>query len=97
MERHAVRSPLFAAAALALAAAGANAAVINLSGPYTADYDYTATEDTTVNNADSETVANYMKEKGLSVEWIARSGIHYWNFWQECLPKALKKAGESFK
>ena len=55
------------------------------------------TEDTTVNNADSETVANYMKEKGLSVEWIARSGIHYWNFWQECLPNALKKAGESFK
>jgi len=55
------------------------------------------TEDTTVNNADSEKVANYMKEKGLSCEWIARSGVHYWNFWQECLPKALKKAGESFK
>ena len=55
------------------------------------------TEDTTVNNADSEKVANYMKEKGLTCEWIARSGIHYWNFWQECLPKALKKAGESFK
>ena len=53
-------------------------------------------EDTTVNNADAETVANYMKEKGLTCEWIARSGIHYWNFWQECLPKALKKAGESF-
>ena len=55
------------------------------------------TEDTTVNNADSETVANYMKEQGMTCEWIARSGIHYWNFWQECLPKALKKAGESFK
>ena len=55
------------------------------------------TEDTTVNNADAETVANYMKEKGLACEWIARSGIHYWNFWQECLPKALNKAGESFK
>ncbi len=54
------------------------------------------TEDTTVNNADAETVANYMKEKGLTCEWIARSGIHYWNFWQECLPKALKKAGETF-
>ena len=54
------------------------------------------TEDTTVNNADSEKVANYMKEQGLTCEWIARSGIHYWNFWQECLPKALKKAGESF-
>ena len=54
------------------------------------------TEDTTVNNADSEQVANYMKEQGMNCEWIARSGIHYWNFWQECLPKALKKAGESF-
>ena len=54
------------------------------------------TEDTTVNNADSEKLANYMKEKGLTCEWIARTGIHYWNFWQECLPKALKKAGESF-
>lgn len=29
-------------------------------------------------------------------EWIARDGIHYWDFWQQCLPKALKKAGESF-
>lgn len=54
------------------------------------------TEDTTVNNADSEKLANYMKAKGLTCEWIARAGIHYWNFWQECLPKALKKAGESF-
>ena len=54
------------------------------------------TEDTTVNNADSEKLANYMKEKGLACEWIARPGVHYWNFWQECLPKALKKAGESF-
>jgi len=55
------------------------------------------TEDTTVNNADAEKVADYMKEKGLAAEWIARPGIHYWNFWQECLPKAFKKAGESFK
>ena len=54
------------------------------------------TEDTTVSNADAEKVANYMKENGLTCEWIARNGIHYWNFWQECLPKALKKAGESF-
>ena len=55
------------------------------------------TEDTTVSNADAETVADYMKDNGITCEWIARSGIHYWNFWQECLPKALKKAGESFK
>lgn len=55
------------------------------------------TEDTTVNNADAESVADYMVEQGLTCEWIARAGIHYWNFWQECLPKALQKAGESFK
>lgn len=55
------------------------------------------TEDTTVNNADAESMADYMVEQGLTCEWIARAGIHYWNFWQECLPKALNKAGESFK
>ena len=55
------------------------------------------TEDTTVNNADAQTVADYMKTQGMTIEWIARSGIHYWNFWQECLPKTLKKVGESFK
>ena len=54
-------------------------------------------QDTTVNNAESKELADYLKQKGLKVEWIARDGIHYWNFWQECLPKALVKAGESFK
>ena len=38
-----------------------------------------------------------MKEKGYVIEYITRPGIHYWNFWQECLPKALQKIGESFK
>ena len=38
-----------------------------------------------------------MSEQGINVEFIARDGIHYWNFRQECLPKALAKAGESFK
>ena len=55
------------------------------------------TEDTTVSNADAQQVADYMKSQGLTCEWIARSGIHYWNFWQECLPKTLSKVGESFK
>ena len=54
------------------------------------------TEDTTVNNAESEALANYMKDNGLQCEWIARAGIHYWTFWQECLPKALQKVGETF-
>ena len=55
------------------------------------------TEDTTVNTAAAEKVSDYMKASGLNAEWIARPGIHYWNFWQECLPKALNKAGESFQ
>ncbi len=55
------------------------------------------TEDTTVDNNAAKTVADYMNGQGMTCEWIARTGIHYWNFWQECLPKALKKAGESFK
>lgn len=54
-------------------------------------------QDTTVDNSAAKDLADYMKGKGLSVEFIARDGIHYWNFWQECLPKALKKAGDSFK
>ena len=54
-------------------------------------------QDTTVDNAASKSLADYMKAQGLSVEWISRAGIHYWQFWQECLPKALQKAGESFK
>ena len=53
-------------------------------------------QDTTVNNAQTKELADYMAEKGLTVEYIARDGIHYWDFWQQCLPKALAKAGESF-
>lgn len=53
-------------------------------------------QDTTVNNGETMNLADYMKEQGLTVEYIARDGIHYWDFWQECLPKALKKVGESF-
>ena len=54
-------------------------------------------QDTTVDNNASRELAEYMTEKGLTCEFIARDGIHYWDFWQECLPKALKKVGESFK
>ena len=54
-------------------------------------------QDTTVDNSATKSLADYMKEKGIKVEYIARDGIHYWDFWQECLPKALQRAGESFK
>lgn len=55
------------------------------------------TGDVTVSNTDSEVLATYMKEHGLTCEWIARAGTHDWKFWQECLPKTLKRVGESFK
>lgn len=54
-------------------------------------------QDTTVDNTQAKALADCMQENGLSCEWIARDGIHYWNFWQECLPKALEKVGASFK
>lgn len=54
-------------------------------------------QDTTVDNDRAKDLADYMKDRGLKVEYIARDGVHYWNFWQECLPKALQKVGESFK
>ena len=54
-------------------------------------------QDATVNNTDTEKFADYMSSQGLQVEWIARDGGHTWDFWRVCLPKALQKAGESFK
>jgi len=54
-------------------------------------------QDTTVNNNDSRELAEYMNANGVECEFIARDGIHYWDFWMECLPKALAKVGESFK
>lgn len=55
------------------------------------------TEDYTVNNADSKALYNKMNQAGITCEYISRPGTHYWDFWQVCLPKALQKAGESFK
>ena len=34
---------------------------------------------------------------GIKHEYIARTGVHDWNFWQECLPKVLKRCGESYR
>ncbi len=59
--------------------------------------------DVTVNkNAESKILYNYMKSKGLTCEWDEWTtgngwNDHVWDFWQICLPKALKKAGASFK
>ena len=58
-------------------------------------------QDTTVHTETEENevkrCADYMSSQGLSVNYIARDGGHTWTFWRECLPKALEKAGESFK
>lgn len=53
-------------------------------------------QDTTVSNADAAALSDAINEVA-HCEFIARDGYHFWNFWQECLPKALKKVGESFK
>lgn len=54
-------------------------------------------QDTTVGNDETKRCADYMASQGISVEYIARDGGHTWDFWRVCLPKALEKAGASFK
>lgn len=54
-------------------------------------------QDTTVGNDETKRCADYMASQGITVEYIARDGGHTWDFWRACLPKALQKAGESFK
>ena len=54
-------------------------------------------QDTTVGNDETKRCADYMTSQGITVEYIARDGGHTWDFWRACLPKALQKAGESFK
>ena len=53
--------------------------------------------DIVVNNADAKQLAQDLTAAGLSCELIERVGEHDWPFWKACLPKALQKAGESFK
>ena len=56
-------------------------------------------QDTTVGtdkeDNEAKRSADYMTSQGLEVEYVARDGGHTWDFWRACLPKALKKAGES--
>jgi enterochelin esterase-like enzyme len=58
-------------------------------------------QDTTVHTEtednEARRCADYMTSQGLTVEYIPRDGGHTWDFWRACLPKALKKAGESFQ
>ena len=54
-------------------------------------------QDITVNNNDSKALYRTMEQNGIHCEWIEREGTHDWPFWKVCLPKALRKVGESFK
>ena len=54
-------------------------------------------QDNTVDNTATKQLYNQMKSKGITCEYISRPGIHYWDFWQECLPTALNRVGASFK
>ena len=38
-----------------------------------------------------------LKENGVEVKFIERSGGHDWGFWPVCLQKALVAVGETFK
>lgn len=55
------------------------------------------TEDATVSPDGVEQFHKLLEANNIKHEYITRSGGHTWTFWQECLPKALKKVGESFK
>ena len=54
-------------------------------------------QDTTVSNSDARALSNHLKKNNGPCELIERNGTHYWDFWQECLPTALIRVGESFK
>lgn len=51
-------------------------------------------QDTTT--GDGKDFHNYLTSKGVKHDYITRDGGHDWKFWQEALPKVLKKAGEVF-
>ena len=52
-------------------------------------------QDTTTGNG--KDFHNYLTSKGVKHDYITRDGGHDWKFWQEALPKVLKKAGEVFE
>ena len=60
------------------------------------------TNDGTVGyNVDTKSLYNYMVSKGIPCEWVEWTtgnswGDHIWDFWKQCLPKALAAVGKSF-
>lgn len=52
-------------------------------------------QDSVVSNSDAAILCESINAVA-HCEWISRPGTHFWDFWQECLPKALQRVGESF-
>lgn len=57
----------------------------------------TGTEDGTVSFSSVQSFVNKLKAKNIPHDFVTRSGGHDWDFWQKCLPKALRLAGDTFK
>lgn len=57
----------------------------------------TGIHDYTTPLKDNTEFHDHLVSLGITHEFITREGTHDWKFWQECLPKVLKKCGETFK
>lgn len=53
-------------------------------------------QDFTVDNRQTKNLYDYMVSCGIKCEYIERAGSHAWDFWQQCLPKAINKVASSF-
>lgn len=56
----------------------------------------TGIQDQTTNLQSVEKIHTDLLNQGIYHDYITRDGNHDWTFWQEALPKALKKSGEIF-
>ena len=56
----------------------------------------TGIQDQTTNLQSVENIHNTLLNEGVWHDYITRDGGHDWTFWQEALPKVLKKSGEVF-
>ena len=56
----------------------------------------TGLQDQITNITSVNDIHNNLLNQGVSHDYITRDGGHDWTFWQEALPKALRKSGEIF-
>ena len=56
----------------------------------------TGIQDQITNLQSVENIHNTLLNEGVWHDYITRDGGHDWTFWQEALPKVLKKSGEVF-